>query len=84
MYSRCMKRINITLPDELSEQIESLAERKEMSVAEIARRGIELYLQRFPERTAGNRKLPVFDLGEPKQADFKEAVYRKRVKDIAD
>jgi hypothetical protein len=78
-----MKRINISLSEELSDKIERLAEKKEMSVAEIARRSLELYLQRFPEKPSGNTRLPTFNLGKSPKKDFKLEIYRKRLKDIA-
>ncbi len=43
-----MTRTQIQLPDELYQRAKALAEAKELSLAEIARRGIELFLARFP------------------------------------
>ena len=83
MYTICMKRINVILSDELASRVELLAEKKEMSVAEIARRSLESYVQRFPERTSISTKIPTFNLGKPLTKDFKESIYRKRMKEIA-
>jgi CopG antitoxin of type II toxin-antitoxin system len=79
-----MKRININLPDDLADQIEKVAAKKELSVAEFARRGLELYLSRFPDNPSENIHLPVFNLGKPKITDFKVAIYNRRIKDIVD
>ena len=78
-----MKRINIFLSNELATRLEALAERKETSVAEIARRSLEVYLQRFPERPVTNTKLPTFPLGKPLKKDFKAEIYHGRVKEVA-
>ena len=78
-----MKRINITLSDELAESIEQLAETKEMSVAEITRRSLEIYLQRFPKTKNTGTRLPAFNLGLPIKKDFKKEIYQRRNKEIA-
>ena len=78
-----MKRINITLSDELAESVEKLAETKEISVAEITRRSLEIYLQRFPKTKITGTRLPVYDLGLPRKQDFKKEIYQKRNKEIA-
>ena len=78
-----MKRINITLSDELAESVEKLAETKEISVAEIMRRSLEIYLQRFPKAKITGTKLPAYDLGLPLKQDFKKEIYQKRNKEIA-
>ena len=43
-----MKRVQIQLPDELYQRAKALAEQKKLSLTEIARRGMELFLARFP------------------------------------
>jgi hypothetical protein len=78
-----MKRINITLSDELAESLEKLAETKEISVAEITRRSLETYLQRFPKGKSAGTRLPVYDLGLPQTKDLKKEIYQKRNKEIA-
>lgn len=78
-----MKRINITLSDELAESIEKLAEEKELSVAEITRRSLEIYLQRFPKSRAAGTRLPTFDLGQPLKEDLKQEIYKTRTKEVA-
>lgn len=51
-----MTRTQIQLPDELYQRAKALAEQKELSLAEIARRGIELFLARFPQPTPEPQK----------------------------
>lgn len=77
-----MKRINIQLSDDLAGRLEELAQRKEMSVAEISRRSLETYLSRFPERTATPSSLPTFNLGKPRRKDLKETIYQERATQI--
>jgi len=79
-----MKRINIILSDELAAQVERLSRRKELSVAEITRRSLEIYIQRFPDSPQESTALPVFDFGRIRKRDVKRAVYEKRIKEILD
>jgi metal-responsive CopG/Arc/MetJ family transcriptional regulator len=79
-----MKRINITLSDELAKSVEKLAETKEISVAEIMRRSLEIYLQRFPKTNITGTRIPTYDLGLPLKQDFKKEIYQKRDKEIGD
>ncbi|HEY4490463.1 MAG TPA: hypothetical protein VI958_00635 [Acidobacteriota bacterium] len=79
-----MKRINIILSDELAAQVERLSRRKELSVAEITRRSLEIYIQRFPDSPQESTALPVFDFGRVRKRDVKRAVYEKRIKEILD
>jgi hypothetical protein len=60
-----MTRTQIQLPDELYERAKALAAEKELSLAEIARRGIELFLARFPQQPPPRKKwrLPKVDGG---------------------
>ena len=44
-----MTRTQIQLPDELYHRAKRFAEQRELSLAEITRRGLELFLARFPE-----------------------------------
>ena len=44
-----MTRTQIQLPDELYERAKAFAAKRELSLAEITRRGLELFLDRFPE-----------------------------------
>ena len=44
-----MTRTQIQLPDELYQRAKDFAAEREISLAEIARRGVELFLARFPE-----------------------------------
>jgi hypothetical protein len=50
-----MTRTQIQLPDELYERAKAFAAERELSLAEITRRGLELFLARFPQ-TAPERK----------------------------
>lgn len=43
-----MTRTQIQLPDELHRRAKRFAAEREISLAEITRRGIELFLERFP------------------------------------
>lgn len=47
-----MTRTQIQLPDELYQRAKRFAEERELSLAEITRRGLELFLARFPEVSA--------------------------------
>jgi hypothetical protein len=44
-----MTRTQIQLPDELYKRAKLVAVRRELSLAEMTRRGLELFLARFPE-----------------------------------
>ena len=50
-----MTRTQIQLPDELYQRAKAFAADRELSLAEITRRGLELFLARFPQ-TAVERK----------------------------
>ena len=65
-----MTRTQIQLPDELYRRAKAFAEQRELSLAEVARRGIELFIARFPAETAPGRewKLPQIDGGGLKVA----------------
>jgi hypothetical protein len=60
-----MTRTQIQLPDALYRRAKRIAAEHELSLAEMARRGLELFLDRFPpEGAAPERwKLPRFDGG---------------------
>ena len=60
-----MIRTQIQLPDELYQRAKSFAAKRELSLAEITRRGLELFLDRFPESPAPKKawKLPKVDGG---------------------
>jgi len=47
-----MTRTQIQLPDELYLRAKKFAIKRELSLAEIARRGIEIFMARFPEQEA--------------------------------
>lgn len=55
-----MTRTQIQLPDELYQRAKKVAAKRELSLAEMTRRGLELFLARFPEDTghAGGWKMP--------------------------
>ena len=55
-----MTHTQIQLPDELYQRAKAFAAEREISLAEMTRRGLELFLARFPEETPRQRawKLP--------------------------
>ena len=60
-----MKRPQIQLPDELYQRAKTFAAQRELSLAEVTRRGLELFLDRFPstEPARGTWTLPRVDAG---------------------
>ena len=60
-----MTRTQIQLPDELYQRAKSFAAAREISLAEVARRGIELFIARYPDSAATPIawKLPTVDAG---------------------
>jgi len=60
-----MTRTQIQLPDELYRRAKNFAAERELSLAEITRRGLELFLERFPESAPRRTKwqLPRVDGG---------------------
>jgi hypothetical protein len=60
-----MTRTQIQLPDELYQRAKSFAAQRELSLAEVTRRGLELFLDRFPEKSPEREpwKIPTFDGG---------------------
>jgi hypothetical protein len=60
-----MVRTQIQLPDRLYQQAKAFAAERELSLAEIARRGLELFLDRYPQTPvpSGAWHLPRVDGG---------------------
>jgi hypothetical protein len=60
-----MTRTQIQLPDELYQRAKAFAARKEISLAEMTRRGLELILARFPDQASPQQgwKLPTVRSG---------------------
>jgi len=59
-----MTRTQIQLPDELYKRAKRFGEEREISLAEMTRRGLEMFLDRYPPSTSKKEwKLPVFDSG---------------------
>ena len=60
-----MVRTQIQLPDELYHRAKAFAAEREISLAEVTRRGIEGFLDRFPKPTKSGAgwKLPKVDAG---------------------
>ncbi|MEX1049667.1 MAG: hypothetical protein WED15_09070 [Akkermansiaceae bacterium] len=60
-----MTRTQIQLPDELYQRAKAFAAERELSLAEVTRRGLELFLDRFPNAEPAHRtwKLPRTDAG---------------------
>jgi len=73
-----MTRMQIQLPDELYQRAKAFAAEREVSLAEITRRSLEIFLARFPEPVAAQKdwKLPVVRSGGIK-------VPLEKLKDIA-
>ena len=73
-----MTRTQIQLPDDLYQRAKAFAAEREMSLAEITRRGLEIFLARFPDTGAAQKgwKLPVVRSGGIK-------VLLEKLKDIA-
>lgn len=60
-----MIRTQIQLPDELYHRAKAFAAERELSLAEMTRRGLELFLDRFPTSQEKGEiwELPTFDGG---------------------
>lgn len=60
-----MTRTQIQLPDDLYQRAKSFAAERELSLAEVTRRGLELFLDRFPSNPSatGSWELPIADCG---------------------
>lgn len=60
-----MTRTQIQLPDQLYQRAKAFAAQREISLAEVTRRGLELFLDRFPsnEPPQGVWRLPCVDAG---------------------
>ena len=60
-----MKHFQIQLPDALYLRAKAFAAQRELSLAEVTRCGLELFLDRFPstEPTSGAWQLPRVDAG---------------------
>ncbi len=61
-----MTRVQIQLPDDLFQRAKTLAAERELSMAEIIRRGLELFLERYPQTPPEPKKwqLPKVDGGK--------------------
>ncbi len=61
-----MVRTQIQLPTELYQRAKSLADRREISLAELMRRGLEAILSQYSESTppADQWRLPTADVGK--------------------
>ena len=60
-----MTRTQIQLPDQLYQRAKIFAAQREISLAEVTRRGLELFLDRFPSNDPpqGVWRLPCVDAG---------------------
>ena len=60
-----MTRTQIQLPDELHQRAKKFAAQRELSLAEVTRRGLELFLDRFPSNDPPRSTwtLPTVDAG---------------------
>jgi predicted transcriptional regulator len=85
-----MTRTQIQLPDELYKRARRMAARRELSLAEMTRRGLELFLARFPDAAAtdtawrmpkvnaGGLKVPIGRLRDIAADDESTRSLRKR------
>lgn len=85
-----MTRTQIQLPDELYQRAKAFAAEREISLAEMTRRGLELFLARFPESRprkqawkmpkvrSGGLKVPLEDLHEIAAQDEEVRSHGKR------
>lgn len=60
-----MTRTQIQLPDELYQRAKAFAAQRDLSLAEVTRRGLELFLDRFPsgEPARSSWQIPRIDAG---------------------
>lgn len=60
-----MTQTEIQLPDELYQRAQRFAAKRELSLGEVAQRGLELFLDQYPEKpvSEGTWKLPVVNGG---------------------
>ena len=58
-----MTRTQIQLPDQLYARAKAFAAERELSLAEVTRRGLELLLDRYPRQTTAAWRLPAVDGG---------------------
>lgn len=59
-----MIRTQVQLPDELYEKAKRFSREREMSLAEVVRRGLEQFLDRYPAQTPADPwVVPTFDGG---------------------
>ncbi|RYD64590.1 MAG: antitoxin [Verrucomicrobiaceae bacterium] len=85
-----MTRTQIQLPDELYQRAKAFAAERELSLAEITRRGLELFLDRFPSGDppratwqlpkvdGGGIKIPLESLRDSATADEAERSLSER------
>ena len=71
-----MKRISVSVTDELAKRLKAVAKNQEMSVGELLKNSLETYLSRLPARPRRLGKLPVFKLGKPRKSDLRKAIYQ--------
>jgi hypothetical protein len=68
-----MKRITISIPDELADALQRQSRREHMSVSEIARKALEARLNPLPV-VNGRRQLPFVGLGRSNETDVSERI----------
>jgi len=71
-----MKRISVSVSDELAKRVKAAAKSQEMSVAELLRKSLETAVSHLPAKPRHLEKLPVFKLGKPRQHDLRKAIYQ--------
>lgn len=80
-----MRRTQIQFPDPLYHRMKEVAESNDWALADVVRRAVELYVQRFPvpEETRTSWAFPSLDLGgdfivDPKDVNSEVEVSRER------
>jgi hypothetical protein len=68
-----MKRITISLPEDLAAALERESQRERTSVSDIARKAIEAHLQPFPV-VNGRRQIPFIGIGRSEYTDISERI----------
>ncbi len=71
-----MKRISVSVSDELAKRVKAVAKNQEVSVGELLQKSLEHYVSRLPAKPRRLGQLPVFKLGKPRKSDLRKAIYQ--------
>lgn len=58
-----MQKIQILFPDPMMGKLREIAAREDRPISEIVRGATAMWLERFPEKKPGRKKVPVIDAG---------------------